>query len=1085
MTDARTRSLHIVCALLAPLLLAGVANGQTDFVTFESGPVRPLALSPDGTRLLAVNTPDNRLEVFTVSGGTLTPLASVPVGMEPVAVAARTNTEVWVVNHLSDSVSIVDLAATPPRVTRTLLVGDEPRDILFAGTGGNRAFITTAHRGQHRTHSSISGVTGAGDPQLTTEDIGRADVWVFDATSLGSTIGGTPLRILSFFADTPRALARSTDGNTVFVAAFHSGNRTTAITEAVVCNGFLVSGGTNCQAGAPGGVVGPVNNVFGAAAPEAGILIKFNGTNWLDSIGRNWNSTVSFSLPDRDVFTVNANTLTVSPTDFTFNQVGTILFNMVMNPVSGRLYVTNTELPNHVRFEGPGVHGGTTVQGHLSESRITVLNPTFTGSAPNQTVTGGTIDVQHLNKHIDYNLLHTDAGANHALIDAQAQHSLATPTQVIVSSNGSKMYVAAFGSGRIGVFDTADIEDPAFETNFNPVLESPNYISTGGGPSGLVLDETNNRLYVLTRFDNSVRVINPTTEANLQTLALSNPEPAAVVTGRPFLHDANVSSGNGEATCASCHVFGDLDDIAWDLGNPDDAVTANNQPPATPALPPATTFHPMKGPMATQTLRGLATHGGMHWRGDRVTGFFGVDPCTQPTGAPCIEDFSFRNFIVAFEGLLGKNGTITPAQMQLFSDFVLKVMLPPNPVRNLDNSLTTAQTNGQTLFNGPVTDTVDTCNGCHTLNPAQGFFGSDGRQSFEGEPQQAKVPHLRNEYTKVGMFGLPGDAAHGNQIRGFGVLHDGSVDTLKNFHEAPVFSLNNTQELEVEQFMLAFPTDLAPIVGQQVTLTSTNGGVVNPRIDVFETRAGTSFASLMLGGTVTECDVVVKGNFGADPRGWRRESGTTPANTIYRDDTNQTITSATLRTLATSQGPLTYTCAPPGSGTRMGINQDRDLFLDGLDNCPAVPNNTQADTDNDGIGDACDLATDTDGDGVLDAADNCPTVVNPGQQDFDLDGQGDACDTDDDGDGLLDSVETNTGVFVSPTDTGSNPLDADSDGDGHDDGVEVANGWNPNDPLSPPPAKVPSIGLGGQLLVAALMLGLAGRALRRSRGAGI
>ena len=33
-------------------------------------------------------------------------------------------------------------------VARTLLVGDAPRDIVFAGTGGNRALITTAHRGQ-------------------------------------------------------------------------------------------------------------------------------------------------------------------------------------------------------------------------------------------------------------------------------------------------------------------------------------------------------------------------------------------------------------------------------------------------------------------------------------------------------------------------------------------------------------------------------------------------------------------------------------------------------------------------------------------------------------------------------------------------------------------------------------------------------------------------------------------------------------------------------------------------------------------------------------------------------------------------
>src|SRR5262245_12935681 len=441
------REVRWLCAaaLVGVLCAAGVA-GAVDFLTFESGQVRPLALSPNGLRLFAVNTPDNRLEVFDVVGGNLVHSVSVPVGMEPVAVAARTDTEVWVVNLLSDSVSIVDLTSTPPRVSRTLLVGDEPRDIVFAGTGGNRAFITTAHRGQQRTDSSISGVTGAGDPQLTTEDVGRADVWVFDATNLGTTLGGTPLRILTFFADTPRALA--TDGTTVFVAAFHSGNRTTTINATVVCDGFQVSGGTNCQAGAPGGVAGPSTNAAGAAAPEAGIIIKFNGTNWVDTIGRNWNSTVSFSLPDRDVFAVNANTLVAGNV---FAGVGTILFNMAVNPASGRLYVTNTELPNNRRFEGPGVFGGSTVQGHLSESRITVIDP----------ATPSSVDPQHLNKHINYSLLHTAAGANHALINAQAQHSLATPTQVVVSSNARKSNWAGLGRAKTAALTRAKPETRA------------------------------------------------------------------------------------------------------------------------------------------------------------------------------------------------------------------------------------------------------------------------------------------------------------------------------------------------------------------------------------------------------------------------------------------------------------------------------------------------------------------------------------------------------------------------------------------------------------------------------------------------
>ena len=144
----------IASAALLLFVLVGPPPARAEFVTFESGQVRPLALSPDGERLFALNTPDDRLEIFAVAvDGSLTREASVPVGLEPVAVAARSDSEVWVVNHLSDSVSIVDVASSPPRVVRTLLVGDEPRDVVFAGTpsGGvfPRAFITTARRGQN------------------------------------------------------------------------------------------------------------------------------------------------------------------------------------------------------------------------------------------------------------------------------------------------------------------------------------------------------------------------------------------------------------------------------------------------------------------------------------------------------------------------------------------------------------------------------------------------------------------------------------------------------------------------------------------------------------------------------------------------------------------------------------------------------------------------------------------------------------------------------------------------------------------------------------------------------------------------
>src|SRR6185436_13919410 len=165
-------------------------------------------------------------------------------------------------------------------------------------------------------------------------------------------------------------------------------------------------------------------------------------------------------------------------------------------------------------------------------------------------------------------------------------------------------------------------------------------------------------------------------------------------------------------------------------------------------------FHPMKGPMTTQTLRGLSTHGPMHWRGDRSNGFFGVGTD---------ENLSFNNFIVAFEGLLGREDIIDPGDMQDFTNFALTMMLPPNPVRALDNSFTLDQQAGHDFFFGSRradgisigSGTGFNCNGCHATDPSQGFFGTNGDASFENEQQIVKIAHLRNAYTKIGMFGMP------------------------------------------------------------------------------------------------------------------------------------------------------------------------------------------------------------------------------------------------------------------------------------------------------------------------------------------
>jgi DNA-binding beta-propeller fold protein YncE len=823
-----------------------------DYENFETDQVRPLALSLDGKKLFAVNTPDDRLEVFDVSAAGLARSASIPVGLEPVAVAPRTATEVWVVNEVSDSVSVVDLALSPPRVVRTLWVGDEPRDIVFAGPGKARAFITTAHRGQN---SPI-------DPRFLTPGIGRADVWVFDTAALGAPLGGQPEKILTLFGDTPRALAVTPDGNTVYAAVYHSGNRTTTI---------------NTQGIDQRGLPPPTKTADGDQQPGVGLIVKFDGTNWMDELGRSWSDRVLFTLPDYDVFAIDATT-TPPSAGARFSGVGTTLFNMAVNPKTGAVYVSNTDARNAERFEP-------VVRARSTQSRITVIN-------------GAQVTPRDLNPHIDF-------GAPEGT-DAERSLSVGLPAGMAVSADGSKIVLAALGSSKVAIIDAAALEGGTY----TPTAGSQVTVS-GGGPTGLVLDASG-KAYVLTRFDNGISTIDLATHAESAHVLMPNPEPGVVTHGRPFLYDTTHSSAHGDHSCASCHAFGDTDHLAWDLGDPNGKVIIDNNPGG------GGTFHPMKGPMATQSLRGMTNDGPMHWRGDR-------SGAQNPGGDFRDTDAAFHQFNPAFVTLLGREAQLAAPDMQAYTDFILTLRYPPNPVRALDDSLTPAQKSALSTYMNVNSDLINTCNGCHTLDVAAGFFGTQGRPQFDAEPQTFKVPHLRNAYQKVGMFGMfaglgAGSTAFmGDQIRGFGYTHDGSIDTLVDFLSASVFALSPQDRQELAGLVLSFDSTMTPAVGQQVTLDPSTVSTARDRFGLL----------VQQGLTLTprrSCDLVGHGVLNGEMRGFLLS-----ADGKFRSDraAEAPIGAIDMLTVAANAGTsITFTCMPPGSGIRAGVDRDRDGKLD-------------------------------------------------------------------------------------------------------------------------------------------------------------
>jgi mono/diheme cytochrome c family protein len=297
---------------------------------------------------------------------------------------------------------------------------------------------------------------------------------------------------------------------------------------------------------------------------------------------------------------------------------------------------------------------------------------------------------------------------------------------------------------------------------------------------------------------------------------------------------------------------------------------------------------------------------------------------TSPGGT--LEERSFKDFKVAFTGLLGRDSELNDAEMTSFARFSLQLTYPPNPNTALDNSLTTEQTAGKSVYNNKLSDGLATCNGCHKLDPAKGRFGTDGTMSFEGPrlTEDFKIPHLRNLYQKIGMFArnFPSSAATGDQIRGFGFENGGAQGTLSGFFDTLVFrAMSATDRNQIEQFLLVFPSNMNPVVGQQVTVSPGNADQADVlgRVNLLVQRA-------LIKAPVPECKLVAKGVIGGQQRGWVMNDNQSFAPDRSAD---AALTLPGLLSLAKSGGAaLTFTCVPPGNGTRIGVSRKGNGVLD-------------------------------------------------------------------------------------------------------------------------------------------------------------
>jgi hypothetical protein len=248
------------------------------------------------------------------------------------------------------------------------------------------------------------------------------------------------------------------------------------------------------------------------------------------------------------------------------------------------------------------------------------------------------------------------------------------------------------------------------------------------------------------------------------------------------------------------------------------------------------------------------------------------------------------------------------------------------------------------------------------------MFGSSANRS---------VPFLQNPRAPFRRVSFMGD-----QVRGFGFQHDGSADSVFGFFQfgvfldlgplqallAPQFPRNpggfppfvapgtfptdpsqlppglgflallndpffqqlnpatgqpvgEEDQRAVEAFVLAFPSNLAPIVGQQVTLGAQSGSDATDRVALFRQRASLSTPG-------PECDLVAKRAAGRLEIGYLYDR----TRQLFRTSVGGTISYPTLLSRARNiRSEVTFTCVPPGSGVRQALDRDRDGRLDTLE----------------------------------------------------------------------------------------------------------------------------------------------------------
>jgi len=460
-------------------------------------------------------------------------------------------------------------------------------------------------------------------------------------------------------------------------------------------------------------------------------------------------------LPDEDLFRITPGAEAVAVA----TDMGTVLFAVGLNPLTGEVWQLGTEADN----KDPLRVGEPAVAGTFALNRLALARVTPGAGAPVR----------------PYRVIELDDSSLGAPgIQYDPTRTVGQPYALDFDAAGGGYVVGLLTSNvtQLGPFGT-------FVREWN----------VGSIPRAIDVSDDGREAWVYCWGDNTLERydLSGPTPALAATLDMGfDPTPPDIQEGRRLYYDAAFSE-HGNLSCNSCHIELDSDMTAWDLsGLPFDD----------------------KGPLVTQTLRGIEDLLPMHWRGERG---------------------DLIDFNPAFVGLLGGRpmDESPGGEFEKFQAFVFSVHQPANPFEDPRRVVNAAigfsepggepqaadAIAGQDAFFDTTSDIIASCNDCHTLPTGTSNEIVLDEPNLADPRRNHKVVASFNGIWRKGQPTMPTVmfADGGSEERptlGSAISSAGLKDSIKDFVDIPLFTLTEAQRRDISAFVTQIDSGLAPAV---------------------------------------------------------------------------------------------------------------------------------------------------------------------------------------------------------------------------------------------------------------------------------